>query len=52
MAHHRRHRTKQQRAGCLMCKPWKANCTKDGKEARRASERRRLQPDERHGRVA
>jgi hypothetical protein len=23
MAHHKRRRPKHQRAGCLMCKPWK-----------------------------
>lgn len=23
--HHKRRRPKNQRAGCLMCKPWKAN---------------------------
>ena len=23
MAHHKRKRSKNQRAGCLMCKPWK-----------------------------
>jgi hypothetical protein len=25
MAHHKRRRPKNRRAGCLMCKPWKAN---------------------------
>jgi hypothetical protein len=25
MAHHKRHRPKNRRAGCLLCKPWKAN---------------------------
>jgi hypothetical protein len=25
MAHHKRKRPKNQRAGCLMCKPWKMN---------------------------
>jgi hypothetical protein len=23
--HHKRHRPKSRRAGCLLCKPWKAN---------------------------
>jgi hypothetical protein len=25
MAHHKRKRSKNQRAGCLLCKPWKMN---------------------------
>lgn len=25
MAHHKRKRPKNRRAGCLLCKPWKAN---------------------------
>ncbi len=25
MAHHKRRRPKNRRAGCLFCKPWKAN---------------------------
>jgi len=25
MANHKRKRAKKQRAGCLLCKPWKAN---------------------------
>jgi hypothetical protein len=25
MAHHKRRRPKNRRAGCLLCKPWKAN---------------------------
>jgi hypothetical protein len=29
MAHHKRRRAKNQRAGCLMCKPHKANNAKD-----------------------
>jgi hypothetical protein len=44
MAHHKRRKPKNNRSGCLMCKYWKMN------HARRtwlkASERRRLQPDE------
>ena len=28
MAHHKRGRPKNRRAGCLMCKPWKANGVK------------------------
>jgi len=30
MAHHKRRRPKNRRAGCLMCKPWKANGASDG----------------------
>lgn len=33
---HKRRRPKNRRAGCLMCKPWKANCNK-GRRRRRAS---------------
>ena len=25
MSHHKRRRPKNQRSGCLMCKPWKGN---------------------------
>lgn len=28
MAHHKRGRAKNRRAGCLLCKPWKANGAK------------------------
>jgi len=31
MAHHKRGKRKNARAGCLMCKPWKANGTKSTK---------------------
>jgi hypothetical protein len=44
MAHHKRKRTKSQRAGCLFCKPHKANhakaCLKE-----KPSVRRKLQDD-------
>lgn len=26
MHHYKRHRPKKRHAGCLLCKPWKANC--------------------------
>lgn len=31
MANHKRRRPKHQRAGCLMCKPWKDERGKNGK---------------------
>ena len=34
MAHHKRGRPKNRRAGCLLCKPWKANHAKN-REPRR-----------------
>lgn len=43
MAHHKRRRPKNRRAGCLMCKPWKVNGT--GKGKLKPSEMRRLQVD-------
>lgn len=39
---HKRGRSKDRRAGCLLCKPWKSNATKDTRDAIRPSERRRL----------
>jgi hypothetical protein len=42
MAHHKRKRPKNQRAGCLMCKPWKMNGFGQGKpDAESASDHRR-----------
>lgn len=44
MAHHRRRRAKNRRAGCLLCKPWKMNgyaVTRAGGE-RWSDHRRRL----------
>ena len=38
--HHKRKRAKNQRAGCLMCKPWKVNGAKRRKENRRRQVRR------------
>ena len=45
MAHHKRKRPKNSRAGCLMCKPWKVNGV--GKDERfKASEKRKMQTEE------
>jgi len=33
MAHHKRHRPKSRRAGCLMCKGWKLERGKNGNKA-------------------
>ena len=42
MAHHRRKRARNQRSGCLMCKPWKANGFRtERKDGERFSDRRR-----------
>ena len=42
MAHHKRKRSKNQRAGCLMCKPWKMNgFGQGGPEAESFSDHRR-----------
>lgn len=38
--HHKRRRPKNRRAGCLFCKPHKANGTKGTEGARRLPERR------------
>lgn len=40
MAHFKRGRPKQSRAGCLMCKPHKANWMKDSAKARAPQEQR------------
>lgn len=52
MAHHKRKRPKNRRAGCLMCKPHKANWAKDREGDQTVQERRariseREQRDER-----
>ena len=44
MANHKRGRPKNRRAGCLMCKPHKANGTRKWKFT--PSERRRLQAED------
>lgn len=44
MAHHKRHRPKQQRAGCLFCKPHKANCSKDSRHSILPRDARRMEP--------
>lgn len=38
--HHKRKRPKNSRAGCLLCKPWKANRIKGTGDARPMQERR------------
>lgn len=38
--HHKRKRPKNSRAGCLLCKPWKANRIKGTGDARSMQERR------------
>ena len=38
--HHKRKRPKNSRAGCLLCKPWKANGIKGTADARPMQERR------------
>lgn len=45
MAHHKRRRPKNRRAGCLMCKPHKANgAKKNGMRSKdKASVRRKIQ---------
>ena len=43
MAHHKRKRPKNRRAGCLLCKPHKAN---GAKEKDPPAERRKMQPEE------
>lgn len=40
MAHHKRKRPKSRRAGCLSCKPWKAQWLKDSLTAFKARDRR------------
>lgn len=51
MGHHKRKRHKTARAGCLMCKPWKANRTSKMTSAqtlqeRKACEAERLDQDD------
>ncbi len=42
MAHHKRKRPKNRRAGCLLCKPWKVNgFAKDRVDAEPFSDHRR-----------
>jgi len=43
MAHHKRKKPKHQRAGCLMCKPYKDERTKGSKNTEKPSVRRKLQ---------
>jgi hypothetical protein len=38
MAHHKRRRSKKQRAGCLCCKPWKDPAVKDTGGARKPAQ--------------
>jgi hypothetical protein len=47
MAHHKRKRPKNRRAGCLLCKPWKMNGFGKGRlDAEKLSDyRRRLDAD-------
>ena len=40
MAHHKRKRPKSRRAGCLMCKTWKAQWMKDSLQALTPQDRR------------
>lgn len=40
MAHHKRKRVKSRRAGCLMCKPHKAQWSKDSLQSQTMQERR------------
>lgn len=42
MAHHKRRRPKSRRAGCLLCKPYKANWMKDSRHALKPRDRREL----------
>lgn len=48
MAHHKRKRPKHQRAGCLLCKPWKderGSSAKGDHAHEKPSVRRKLQKD-------
>jgi len=49
MAHHKRRKRKDIRAGCLMCKPHKSNCNK-GSEAHQTWQERRARLTEREQR--
>ena len=40
MAHHKRGRPKDRRAGCLLCKPHKSNGQKDREESQTMQERK------------
>ncbi len=42
MAHHKRRRPKNRRAGCLFCKPWKGNHAKGSLGSLRIQERKAL----------
>ncbi len=46
MAHHKRHRRKDARAGCLLCKPQKANGAKGTRGALSAPELRAVISEE------
>jgi hypothetical protein len=45
--HHKRHRPKNRRAGCLLCKPWKVNSAKtNGRDTKRLiADLRRMQDE-------
>lgn len=45
---HKRRRPKNRRAGCLLCKPWKANGVNDPppRERRKLQDRQELRRDE------
>lgn len=53
MANHKRHKAKNQRAGCLMCKPHKVNGAKKGRKGRvgleKHSEQSRAQVEQEYG---
>lgn len=42
---HKRHRPKNRRAGCLMCKPWKGNGSKGGLKNQTTQERKAVEAD-------
>ena len=44
MANHKRKKRKSARAGCIMCKPWKANGFKGSATSVRHSERKKWFP--------
>lgn len=43
MAHHKRRRPKHQRAGCILCKPYKDERGKGKPDRQKPADRRRLQ---------
>lgn len=45
MAHHKRRRPKTSRAGCLLCKPWKAKLLKGQRGQGPARDQRKTQPE-------